>query len=460
MKTPLLPSLCTTKNGAIFRLFQHISSAKFAILFIAFATPLSTPLAFAAPTEAAAYPRSLPPEALARTAIAAAPLTELARLSWLGEQSQARLLRAGGHEWMAKATLQRRTEQTGKRFTEPELVLERGLRWGDKAAIDNRLAEAGQAAALSSYEDAWHESARALLRAWFDTAREESTVHGLASQVVLSRRQLAAVQKRVAAGDAPRLEALLAQGEQERSEAALASARQRAQALRVEFDRRYPALQALALDTQPLTDNPHRGTLEVSPVTQDALALEQAILADNHEIELAKANTELARLRFARTDRERRGDPTIGVRYARERGGQDNLIGVSVAIPFGGVARDARAELAAIEARKAETREREVLARVGYEATQAARAVAQSHQIAAQLTAAARQAAVAADLAAIAYTEGETPLNSLLQARRQASEAQLAATLAQVASQEAAARALLDAHRLWTPTPLDNTSHP
>lgn len=456
MKTPRFSSVGFSKNGVFFRQLRHVIIAKFALLLIAF----NTPLAVAQSTPAGAYPRSLPPEALARTAIAGAPLTELARLNWLGEQSQARLLRAGSHEWTVKATLQRRVEQPGKRFIEPELVLERGLRWGDKAAIDNRLAEAGQAAALSSYEDAWHESARTLLKAWFDTAREESTVHSLAGQVVLAGKQWAVVHKRVAAGDAPRLEALLAQGELERSEAALASARQRAQALRVEFDRRYPALQALALDAQQLASSPDQDASAANPAAQDAMALEQAILADNHEIELAKANTELARLRFARTDQDRRGDPTVGVRYARERGGQDNLVGISVAIPFGGVARDARAELAAIEASKAETREREVLARVGYEATQAARAVALSHQIAGQLTAAARQATAAANLTVKAYAEGETPLGSLLQAHRQASEAQLAATLAQVTSQEAAARALLDAHQLWTPTPLNHTSHP
>lgn len=395
----------------------------------------------------AAYPASLPPESLARAAIAASPLTELARLSWQGEQAQARQLRAGSYEWTAKAAIQRRIERTGSSFTERELGLERGVRWSDKVTLDNRLAEAGIAAAVSGYEDAWHEAARLLLKAWFDTAREESTVHSLAEQLTLSRQQLQVVQRRVAAGDAPRLEALLAQGELERSEAALSMAQLRAQALRVEFDRRYPPLKAL---TGGNTAPSH------PTATPDATALEQAILAENHEIELARANTELARLRFERSERDRRGDPTVGLRYAQERGGQENIVGISIAIPFGGVARDTRAQLAAIEAGKAEARQREVLARVGYEATRAAQAVARSRQIADQLTAAAGQARTVADLTAKAYAEGETPLASLLQARRQASEAQLAATVAQVSAEEAAARALLDAHRLWTPTPLDN----
>lgn len=408
----------------------------------------------------ASYPQSLPPAPLVRIAIAAAPMTELARLGWLAEQSQAGLLRSGSYEWTARVAVQRRRERLGSSFTEPELSLERPVRWGNKAAIDGRLAEAGLAAALSGFEDAWHESGRTLLKAWFDVAREESTVTSWVQQTELSRQQVSVVERRVAAGDAPRLETLLAQGEHERSVAALASARLHAQAQRVEFDRKYPALQGLrpatlgaasdiASDTPPATENTANSVAQMT----------QAILADNHEIELAQANTLIARLRLERTDSERRADPTVGIRYAQERGGQDNIIGVHIAIPFGSVARDTRARLAAVEADKAATREQETTVRVGYEAAQAAQAVPLTRQIAHQLTASAQKANTAATLAGKAYAEGETLLANWLQARRQASETQLAATLAQVNAEEAAARAQLDAHQLWTPPPLDSSSH-
>lgn len=399
----------------------------------------------------APYPSSLPPETLARTAIAATPMTELARLQWESEKAQGRLLRSGSYEWTARATVQRRNERAGSSFNEREFALERPFRWGNKSAIDGRLAEAGLAAAVSSFEDAWHESGRALLKAWFDVAREEGSVASHIAQAELSRQQVSVVERRVAAGDAPRLEALLAQGEHERSLATLASARLRAQALRVEFDRKYPALQGLNLAVQPFSP---------TTVPTDASSLEAAILADNHEIELARANTVLARLRLERSQSERQSDPTVGVRYAQERGGQENIVGIHLAIPFGSVARDARAQIAGVEADKAETREREVKMRVGYEAYQAAHAVALSHQIALQLSAAAAQATTAATLAGRAYAEGETLLANWLQARRQASESQLAATLAQVSAQEAAARALLDAHQLWVPNALDSNDNP
>lgn len=399
---------------------------------------------------------SLPPEPLVRLAIASAPPTELARLQWQGEQALGRGLRAGPHEWNARAAIQRRSERSGGRFVEREVGLERAVRLGDKAALDARLADAGVAAALSGYEDAWHETARGLMRAWFDLAREDSTVQSLTAQVALSQQQLGIVQKRVAAGDAPRLEALLAQGELARDQAALSGAMQRAKFTRIEFERRYPSLQGLALRLQDLGNKPIAG----DALTQNADTLEQTILAENHEIELAKAQTALARLRMTRVDRDRRADPTIGMRFAQERGGQDTIVGVNIAIPFGTVARDARAEAAAVDASKAEVREREVLTRVGYEARQTTQAVAQSQDIAAQLTVAADKAATAANLAAKAYAEGEMPLGSLLQARRQAGESQLSATLAQVSAHEARARALLDAHRLWTPSALPTSDQP
>lgn len=403
----------------------------------------------------ASYPQSLPSAPLVRIAIAAAPMTELARLGWLAEQSQAGLLRSGSYEWTARVAVQRRRERLGSSFTEPELSLERPVRWGNKAAIDGRLAEAGLAAALSGFEDAWHESGRALLKAWFDVAREESTVTSWVQQTELSRQQVSVVERRVAAGDAPRLETLLAQGEHERSVAALASARLHAQALRVEFDRKYPALQGLRPDTLDVASD----NAPTAENTADSVArMTQAILADNHEIELARANTLIARLRLERTESERRADPTVGIRYAQERGGQDNIIGVHIAIPFGSVARDTRARLAAVEADKAATREQETKVRVGYEAAQAAQAVALTRQIAHQLTASAQKANTAATLAGKAYAEGETLLANWLQARRQARETQLAATLAQVSAEEAATRAKLDAHQLWAPPPLDSSN--
>lgn len=396
----------------------------------------------------AAYPAGLPPESMARAAIAAMPLTEQAHLSLRAEQAQGNLLRAGSYDWVSRLNLQRRQERnTGNRFAEAQVSLERSVRWGNKAQIDGRLAEQGAQAAISAYEDAWHETARSLLMAWFDLAREENTVKSLEQQAALSADQLKVVERRVAAGDAPRLEMLLAQADRERAEAAVASARQKANAQRIAFERKYPALQGVHL--------PQLGTEQATLPGDDERSLEKTILDANHEIELAKAQTALARLRLERAQSDLRSDPVLGVHYGQERGGQDHVVGVSIAIPFGGVARDTRASLAAVEVEMAESREREVMTRVGIEARKVTQAVAQSQRIASQLGTAANRAATAANLAGRAYAEGETSLSAWLQARRQASEALLSATLAQVDALEALGRAMLDAHQVWTPPPPD-----
>ena len=239
------------------------------------------------------YPTGLPPEMLARTAIAAMPMSEQSRLGLKAEQVQGQLLKAGSYDWATRLNLQRRQERnTGNRFAEAQVSLERGVRWGNKAQLDGRLADQGAQAALSSYEDAWHETARSLLKAWFDVAREENTLKSQEQQVALSADQLRVVERRVAAGDAPRLEALLAQADLDRAQAAVASARQKATALRLEFDRKYPALRELHLSL--------REASLASPAAQadEEAKLEKTILDANHEIELAQAQTALARLRL------------------------------------------------------------------------------------------------------------------------------------------------------------------
>lgn len=413
---------------------------------------LSTTVSLADTTapKQAGYPAGLPPEMLARTAIAAMPMSEQSRLGLKAEQVQGQLLKAGSYDWATRLNLQRRQERnTGNRFAEAQVSLERGVRWGNKAQLDGRLADQGAQAALSSYEDAWHETARSLLKAWFDVAREENTLKSQEQQVALSADQLRVVERRVAAGDAPRLEALLAQADLDRAQAAVASARQKATALRLEFDRKYPALRELHLSL--------REASLASPAAQadEEAKLEKTILDANHEIELAQAQTALARLRLERAQSDLRADPVVGLHYGQERGGQDHVIGVSIAIPFGGAVRDSRVRLAAVEAEMAESREKEVLIRVGIDARRVAQAVAQSRSIVTQLETAASRAHTAADLAGRAYAEGETTLTAWLQARRLASEALLISTLAQIDALEALARAMLDAHQVWTPPPPD-----
>ncbi|MGB8053536.1 MAG: TolC family protein, partial [Azonexus sp.] len=147
--------------------------------------------------------------------------------------------------------------------------------------------------------------------------------------------------------------------------------------------------------------------------------------------------------------RERVPDPTLGVQMARERGGEEHILGAYIAITLPGGGRQAVASGALAEAGVATSREAAATQKISAEA-----AALYHSAIGAMTTWQATQSAAerlqrAADMTARAYQLGEGSLNDLLTARRLANEAQLAARLARLEALESRYRLLLDAHQLW-----------
>ncbi len=141
-----------------------------------------------------------------------------------------------------------------------------------------------------------------------------------AQQLTVAQEQLQVASRRVKAGDAPRMDQLMAQAELDRAQASAQQARSREQMLRQELLKRYPGI---ALSETVAASSPDQVQLAGEPATWL-----QRILADNHEIELAEAEARQARLQSERARLETRPDPLLGVRAARERGGQENVVGV------------------------------------------------------------------------------------------------------------------------------------
>ena len=175
----------------------------------------------------------------------------------------------------------------------------------------------------------------------------------------------------------------------------------------------------------------------------------QRIMADNHEIELAEAEAQVARLTAQRAQLDTRPDPLVGVRASRERGGAENVVGVYITVPISGALRAADARAAQAQADAAE--QRLALTRQKVEAA-AQRAVLQARHTREVWE---RQQAVhvamaqVAQLSAKAYALGEVSLSESLQAKRNALEAGLAAQAARWDALEAITRLLVDAHQLW-----------
>jgi len=71
----------------------------------------------------------------------------------------------------------------------------------------------------------------------------------------------------------------------------------------------------------------------------------------------ARLESSHSRLQPQRLDQERQADPTISIRLAREKDGEDRLFGLAQTLPLGRAARRAEAERAWAETRLANAQE-------------------------------------------------------------------------------------------------------
>ena len=203
--------------------------------------------------------------------------------------------------------------------------------------------------------------------------------------------------------------------------------------------RRYPGL--------PLTE-PAALEEPLPPAGSEAEWVD-ALLEHSHELGLARGEAQRARVAAERQRQDRLPDPSVGLQFSRERGGEENVVGAYISIPLPGDARRATADASLAQAEAAGRRAEAVERRIGAEAAtlyQAALSGAPAWQAARD---AAERLERSADLTARAYQLGEGSLNDLLTARRLANEARLAARTSQLDALELRYRLLLDAHRLW-----------
>ncbi|MDB5798914.1 MAG: TolC family protein [Paucimonas sp.] len=382
----------------------------------------------------------LPPEALVKQVLADSPQVSAARALEQAEQANARRLAAGNYEWSVRAHAQRRTDAAGQRFLENEVALERPVRAPGKAGKDEALGETGVRLAQARVADAWHEAARGLLRAWFDWMREARAAQRLQDHARVLEQQVDIVRRRVKAGDAPRLEQMLAETEFHRAELAQAQSAARARRLEADLRKRYPALHPAAPTALPVLE----------AVAGDVDKWQAGILAHNHEIELAELEAAHSRLAAERALLERRADPTFGLRYAQERDRQERILGVSMSVPFSGAARTAQADAATARAEAAAQKARETRIRVESDASQVALQAQSAYSLAERSASIAEQAQANAALVGRAYSLGEATLNDTLLARRQSLDATGASEQARIDALEAHARLLLDMHKIWS----------
>jgi outer membrane protein TolC len=175
----------------------------------------------------------------------------------------------------------------------------------------------------------------------------------------------------------------------------------------------------------------------------------ERLLPHNHELNLAREATRRQRLMAEKSSADRLPDPTLGLRWGSERDGQERTVGLTLAIPLPGQSRAAASRAAMAEADVSSLREAQVLNRVESEIRRQVGEAQARHTQWQRLVAVAERMQTNADLLEKAWRLGEGQLGDLLNARRQAIDANLAATQARLEANESRARLLLDSHQLW-----------
>ncbi|MDR3391655.1 MAG: TolC family protein [Sulfuriferula sp.] len=397
---------------------------------------------FAVPGYADSYlsPPDLPPLATVSMALNNTPTVRAATANLGVEAANRDRLRAGGYETSLRLNSQQRhTLVPDNRYHEWDVSLERPLRLPNKSRIDNELGDQGVEQAHYMLGDALHESGRMLLASWFGWLREYYQTRQWQTQVDGLTEQLRIVQKRVKAGDAAKLDQLQAEAALSQAQAQLAEAGLRAAIARNELSSRYPAI---VIPVNPILPQPE-------PVTDGLEVWQQRTMEHNHELAIAHSETQRYSLLLSRSEADRIPDPSVGLHYADERGGEEKVVGVSLTIPLPGGGRKASQQMAAASQLVALEREQGVRTKIRTEtanswlATQSAYSAWQASENA---SAATRKQA---DLMTRAYQLGESGLTDVLNARRMAQEADLNAINSRLAAAQARYRLLLDTHALW-----------
>ncbi len=362
------------------------------------------------------------------------------------EQVNQRKRESGEHEFTLRGGVaEDYFYTTSEGFRDWEVALERPFRLPNKMMIDSEIGAEGINRGENALGDARHEASRTMLHLWFNWQRERTQVTQWQQQVDILGQQAMMTEKRVKAGDAPRMELNQVNATTALAGVTLQQARLRAELSANELARQFAAIKLP-------NDIP---TIEPQPVSHDLSYWRQTILKHNHELGWAQAEHQLQEKLAERARADRIPDPTLGVRYASQLSGNQKISSIYFSIPLATGLRSANADNAAHAAQMAADQEQALRVRLDADIFTAYTQAVNDYQIWRQ----ARDAALAirqnAELVSRAYSLGESSLGETLVARRQALEATLAENIARLDANEARYRLLLDAHQLW----VDNDHH-
>ena len=385
----------------------------------------------------------LPPRVQVETALYSHLDVQNAQTGIKIEQVNQRKWASGSYEFNVRAgSSQRKINSTGQDYKEYDFAIERPLRLPNKMWLDSDIGEEGVHHAEQILGDAYHEAGRSLLHLWFNWQRELAQASQWQQQVDILQQQAASTEKRFKAGDAPKMEFNQAQAAVSQAAVSLQQAKMRAQLAATELTRFYPAivLPPVLVAGLPL------------PIDHDLAYWQKKIVEHNHELEMAQSETRLQQMLAQRSRADRIPDPTVGVRYSNEMGGDEKVAGLYLSVPLSFGVRGVNAQHAEYQAEMSSNREANTRRRLAADINAAYMQAVDSYQTWRQAREAAENLRKNAELVTRAYTLGESSLSDTLTARRLALETTLAESIAQLDANETRYRLMLDAHELWSMT--------
>jgi len=362
-----------------------------------------------------------------------------------------RKLDNGHYEFNVRAgSAQRKVTTPDNNLNEWDVALERPIRLPNKMLIDRELGREGIEHAEEILGDARHEAGRLLLKSWFNWQREQAQAAQWQQQVNVLQQQAKMTEKRFKAGDAPKIEMSQANAAVAQATVALQLASARTLLAGNELKRQFPAIELPAENSYP----------QPQAIEHDFNYWRDIILAHNHELGIVQSQQRIQQKYAERSSADIIPDPTIGLRFSNEMGGNEKVTGFYVTIPLSFGQRGATAEQAKYQAEIANQQEAVVRQRLEGDIYAAHTQAISSYQTWLQAHEAANYIRQNSDLVARAYSLGESSLSDTLSARRIAMDAILAEQISQLDANEARYRLLLDAHQLWKTVTMTSTIKP
>ncbi len=382
-------------------------------------------------------PGLLPTE-IARPLLEQDPRVSAARAGLEVARQESTILGQSPYEWTGKVSGQRRALESGPRYGEWSVGIERGIRLPTKGAADRDIGKAAIEESAARYGEAIYLSARELISLWVDWLAAERGRELAAANLLAVQENLKAVDKRSRAGDASKLDLNFASAELAEQRRMDNDAKTLASAAWTRLSVRFPGV--------------HRQNMRLpSPmlIAENEVFWRDRIISESDELKIVQAQMRHAQAQADRAQADRTPDPTVGVHTASEVGGRERISGVTLSIPLPGGLRSARSDkaIAAFEvARNAvDLKRRELEADISADLV-TARGAYESLKIADEGAAGMQEIA---RLTQRAYALGEGDLQALLLARRQATAAAGSALQAQVSALKAYYGLLIDAHLVW-----------